>query len=90
MNDLEYIDTLENGNSLLFFPCDGVLFYFESVDYSTIRIHTVDCLEGAETDCDEFSTIEELPKPVRAAISRSQYRMRSTKTTLEGAMGNAD
>jgi len=60
MNNLEYIDTLGNGNKLLFFPCNGVLFYFEAVDYSTIRIHTVDCLEGAETDCDEFSTFEEL------------------------------
>jgi len=86
MNDLERIGTTDAGNALFLFPCNGVLFYFEAVDYSTIRIHTVDCLEGAETDCDEFSTFEELPRSVRKAITRSQYRMRSTKTTLEGVM----
>ena len=86
MNDIEYIDTLDSGNSLLFYPCNGVLFYFEKIDYSTIRLHTVDTLDGVETDCDEFSTFEELPESVRAAIARSDYRMRSTKATLEGAM----
>lgn len=90
MNDLQYIDTLENGNSLLFYPCNGTLFYFEAIDYSTIRLHTVDTLEGAETDCTEFSSFEDLPESVRAAISRSQYRMRSTKATLVGAMSHGD
>lgn len=87
MNDLERIGTTQSGNALMLFPSDGVLFYFQVVDYGSIRLHSVDTLEGASTDCDERSTFDELPAPVRSAIVRSNYRMRSTKTTLEGAMG---
>ena len=86
MNDLKRIDTLDNGNALLFYPSNGVLFYFEKIDYDRIRLYSVDVLSGTETDCDEFSTFDELPNPVRAAIVRSPYRMRDKKTTLEGAM----
>lgn len=86
MNSLERIGTTDAGNALFLFPCDGVLFYFRRLDYSAIGLHTVDCLEGAETACTEFSSFEDLPAPVRAAIKRSNYRMRSTKATLEGVM----
>ena len=86
MNELQYIDTLDNGNSLLLFPCNGELVYFERIDHSTIRIHSVDTLKGVEQTISEYDSFEDLPRSVRKAITRSQYRMRSTKATLTGAM----
>ncbi|ELY91449.1 hypothetical protein C484_10491 [Natrialba taiwanensis DSM 12281] len=90
MNELQYIGTTESGNSKLMVPGDGHEFTFERLDYQTIRLHTVTTLPGVERDYDEFSTVEELPAGVRRVIACSEYRMRSTKTTLEGAMSHAD
>ncbi len=90
MNDLEYMRTLENGNKILYFPHDGHIFHFEVIDHSTIRIHDVDVLSDVQRVYDQWADFENLPAPVRAAISRSHYRMRSTKATLEGAMSHGD
>lgn len=86
MNSLERIGTTDAGNALLFYPHDGHLVYFEAIEWDTLRLHTVDTLEGVEREFDEFSSFEELPAPVRRAVSTSNYRMRSTKHTLEGVM----
>lgn len=88
MNDLERIGTTDAGNALFMFPLNGHLFYWERIDYSTLRLHTVDVLESTERQYDEWCNYENLPAPVRGAISRSNYRMRSTKTTLVGAMSD--
>lgn len=86
MNDLQAIGTTADDNRLFLFPANGHLVYFEQIDYSTLRLHAVDTLEGVTQEFDESSSFEELPNAVRAALSRSNYRMRSTKTTLEGVM----
>jgi len=88
MNSLERIGTTDSGEALFMFPSNGVLFYFKRIDYSTIGLHAVDCLDGAETDCTVFSSFDDLPAPVRRAISTSNYRMRSAKATLTGAMSH--
>ena len=90
MNDLQYIDTLENGNSLLFFPCDGHLLYFERIEYSTIKLRTVDTLTGVEKTISEYDSFKDLPKSARKAIARSNYRMRSTKASFEQVMSHGD
>jgi len=86
MNELRRIDTLDNGNGLLFYPHGGHLFYFEAVSRDSIRLHTVDVLENQERVYDEWTSFENLPAPVRRAISTSSYRMRSTASTLAEAM----
>jgi hypothetical protein len=86
MNSLQRIGTTDSDNALFMFPHDGELVYFERIDYSTLRIHTVDCLEGAEQTVSKWDSFEDLPKSVRRALKRSNYRMRSTKATLEGVM----
>jgi hypothetical protein len=86
MNDLEYVDTLENGNTLLFYPHDGVLYYFQVVDRQSITLHNVDTVGDTETDRDVWTPFEGLPASVRKAIIRSDYRMRNAKGSLEGAM----
>ncbi len=87
MNDLQRIGTTDAGNALLMYPLNGVLWYFERLDYESIRLHTVDTLKDVETEYDEFTTFEELPNPVRRAVFVSQYDMKDTKATLSGAMG---
>ena len=86
MNELQYIDTLDNGNSLLFYPHGGHLYYFEAVEWDTIRLYSVDTVSDVEQEYDEWTSFESLPAPVRRAIVTSQYDMRSTKSTLTGAM----
>ena len=87
MNELQRIGTTDAGNALFLFPHGGQLIYFERIDYQTLRLHTVDVLEGADQTVSEWDSVEDLPKAVRRALKRSNYRMRSTKATLEGAMG---
>lgn len=86
MNELQYIDTLENGNSLLFFPHGGHLFYWEAIDWGVIRLHTVDTVSDEDQEYTVWDSFEDLPARVRQAVSTSQYDMRSTKATLEGVM----
>jgi len=62
------------------------LYYFEAVEWDTIRLYSVDTVSDVEQEYNEWTSFESLPAPVRKAITRSQYRMRSTKATLEGAM----
>jgi len=88
MNELHRTDTTEAGNAVFTFPLNGHVFKFEKISYDELRLMTVVTLEGVEREYDEFSTFEELPAPVRRAVSVSNYRMRSTKTTLEGAMAD--
>lgn len=86
MNELGRTGTTDAGNAILSIPLNGHVFRFERIDYESIRLHTVDTLEGVEREYDEFAAFEDLPAPVRRAVSVSNYRMRSTKSTLEGAM----
>ena len=86
MNSLQRIGTTNAGNPLLWYPFDGVLYYFEAISRDSIRLHAVDTVEGAETDCTEFTPFHELPKKVRAAVVTSEYRMRNTVTEAVEAM----
>lgn len=86
MNDLKRIDTLENGNPLLFYPHNGHLFYFEATSYESIRLYMVDTVEDVEQEYDEYTKFEDLPAGVRRVISTSKYRMQSTVTDVLEAM----
>lgn len=86
MNSLAYLKTLGNGNAVLTFPIAGHVFNFERINHTTLRIHSVDTLPGVEREYDECTSEEELPECLRGTLSRRGFALRSTKTTLKGAM----